>query len=458
VPLTILIAEALLLGLGLLTGHPFLAVAIGAAFVYLLIAYRNPHLAWALVWIAFPFSVETLLPGGIAMHVPTEPMILIARAAWASLVLAGRPFRLPKADLNVPLAALGGAALLSALFGAQPLWGIKACLAISIYVLFGYVFRMAAWDGPSRAERFVPWIVGSAALWGLYGTLRVAALGVSLRSAYGAARPFFVEHGAYAAYLAMILPMALIYMLERRGSRRGLYGGASVAIALGIVFSLTRAAWVSLGVVLPITFALWGRWRRSLAPLVPAAVLAVALALVLPATRSEESLERHVQSITEATDPSNLERLNRWVAAVAMAKDHPVLGVGVAAYPDVYRQYRRKIFATDQVYRKMGAHSEPFRLIAEMGALGLVAALWFLIAAFRTGLRAFFRAPDPATRTLALSIVAGIGTFCLHGLFRTYFDLEKVAVPFWAGLGVLAAAARDTAGPGVAASGGERRP
>lgn len=440
----ILIAEALLGVLGLLSGHPFLAVGIGAAFVYLLIAYRNPHLAWALVWIAFPFSVETLLPGGIAMHVPTEPMILIALAAWGSLVLAGRPVRLPKADLNVPLVALGVVALLSALLGSQPLWGIKASLAISVYVLFGYVFRLVAWNGPSRAERFVPWIVGSAALWGLYGTLRVAAAGVSLRHAYGAARPFFAEHGAYAAYLAMILPMALVYALERRGSRRGLYVAASVAIALGIVFSLTRAAWVSLGIVLPITFALWGWWRRSLAPLVPAAVLALALALVLPATRSEESLGRHVQSITETTDPSNLERLNRWVAALAMAKDHPILGVGVGAYPDVYRLYRRKIFATDQVYQKMGAHSEPFRLIAEMGVLGLMAALWFLIVAFRTGVRAFFHAPDPASRVLVLSVLAGIATFCLHGMFRTYFDLEKVAVPFWAGLGILAAVGRET--------------
>lgn len=442
-PWTLLIAEALLLGLGLLTGHPFLGVALAAAFVYVIVAYRRPELAWALVWLAFPFSIETLLPGGIAMHVPTEPMMLLALGAWGSLVLAGRPFRFPRVRLNRPLAALGAVALLSALFGSQPLGGIKACVAISGYVLFGYLFRLVAWDGPSRMERFVPWIVGSAALWGLYGTVRVAIEGVSLRNAYGAARPFFAEHGAYAAYLAMILPMALVYTLERRGSRRTFYAVASAAIALGIVFSLTRAAWVSLGVVLPAMFGLWAWWRRSVQFLVPAAVLALALILVLPATRSEESLGRHVQSITETTDPSNLERLNRWVAAIAMAEDHPWLGVGVGAYPDAYRLYRRKIFSTELVYQRMGAHSEPFRLIAEMGVLGLLAAAWFLFAAFRTGVTAFFASSDPRTRAFTLSVLAGLATFCLHGFFRTYFDLEKVAVPFWAGLGVLAAVGRD---------------
>ncbi|HKO21525.1 MAG TPA: O-antigen ligase family protein [Candidatus Eisenbacteria bacterium] len=439
--LILLIAESLLLLAGLLTGHIWAAVGIGAGFVYLLIALQKPELAWALVWLAFPFSIESLFPGGIALNVPTEPMILIALVAWGALALAGRPvIRLPSSDLNLPLAALGAAALLSALLGSEPLVGIKAWLAIAIYVVFGYAFRLSAWNGPSRIDRFVPWIVGSAALWGLYGAVHVATGGVSLRVAYGLARPFFTEHGAYAAYLAMILPMSVVYAMERRGHAGVLYGAASVAIALGIVFSLTRAAWVSIAIVLPPTLFLWGGWRRSLAPLVPAAVLALALALVLPATQSEQSLGRHVESIGKANDPSNLERINRWVAAVAMAKDHPLLGVGVGAYPDAYHLYRRKIFFTELVYQRMGAHSEPFRLLAEMGLIGLLAALWLLLATFRTGVRAFLASRDPATRAVTLSVLAGLATFCLHGFFRTYFDLEKVAVPFWAGLGVIAAA------------------
>jgi O-antigen ligase len=439
--LILLIAESLLLLAGLLTGHLWAAVGIGAGLVYLLISLQNPELAWALVWLAFPFSIETLFPGGIALHVPTEPMILIALLAWGARALAGQPvMRFPSSELNLPLAALGVAALLSALLGLEPLVGIKAWLAIAIYVVFGYAFRLSAWNGPSRIDRFVPWIVGSAALWGLYGTLHVVAAGVSLRVAYGAARPFFVEHGVYAAYLAMILPMSVVYAMERRGRAGVLYGAASIAIALGIVFSLTRAAWVSLAIVLPPTLFLWGGWRRILTPLVPAAVLALALALVVPATRSEQSLGRHVESIGNASDPSNLERLNRWIAAVGMAKDHPLLGVGVGAYPDAYHLYRLKIFFTELVYQRMGAHSEAFRLLAEMGLIGALAACWLLLATFRTGMKAFFATRDTATRAVTLSVLAGLATFCLHGLFRTYFDLEKVAVPFWAGLGVIAAA------------------
>ena len=44
---------------------------------------------------------------------------------------------------------------------------------------------------------------------------------------------------------------------------------------------------------------------------------------------------------------------------------------------------------------------------------------------------------------LALAALAALGTYAVHGLFRTYIDLEKVAVPFWASLGVLAALQRD---------------
>src|SRR5207237_7068694 len=130
------------------------------------------------------------------------------------------PLRLPKASLHLPLAVLAIVTLLSVSVSAYPGLGVKGLIAASGYVLFAYVYCLVNCRKVETVVRTVPWIVGSAGLWGLYGTARILARGFTMPNAYGLARPFFAEHGAYGAYLAMILPVAVLFLLERRGAAR----------------------------------------------------------------------------------------------------------------------------------------------------------------------------------------------------------------------------------------------
>lgn len=433
-----IVGEALLFLAGALLGQPFLGAALAAAVVYLVLAYRHPNVAWILVWLAFPFSIEVVIPGGHALHVPTEPMIALALLAWSVRWLE-KPQPMPGGALHKPIAALAGITLLSVVLSPLPEFGIKGMIAASGYVLFAYVYCLTSGRDVATVQRSVPWIVGSGAAWGLYGTVRVLHEGLTLRNAYGAARPFFPEHGAYAAYLAMILPLALLFALERRGRARWLYAAATIAMALGLGLSLTRAAWVSLAIVLPPVLVLWSWWRKSVRSFALVGGLAVCVAALLVVFGAGKRIETHTSSIAQTGDVSNLERFNRWMAAVEMVKARPLVGVGFDAYPRLYTHYRRKLILTDMALVPSGAHSEVFRLLAESGITGLLAALWLLGATTVLGLRIFVRSIDPRVKIIALAVLGGLGTYAVHGLFRTYVDLEKVAVPFWSSLGVLAA-------------------
>jgi O-antigen ligase len=434
----IILGEALLFLAGLLLDQPLLGFVIGGALVFLVLAYRHPNVAWIAVWLAFPFSIEVVVPGGHALHVPTEPMMMLALLAWLVRYLE-RPAPLPRGALNAPIAVLAGITLLSVLAGTLPGLGLKGMVAASGYVLFAYVYCLSTCRDASTIERSVPWIVGSGALWGLYGTVRVLREGLTLTNAYGAARPFFAEHGAYAAYLAMILPAAILFALERRGRARWLYALASLAMTLGLVLSLTRAAWLSLALVLPLLVMLWSWWRRSVRSVALVGALGLIAVAILAGFGTTSKIGSHSESITQTGDVSNLERFNRWMAAVEMAKDRPLLGVGYDAFPRVYTQYRRKLILTDMALVHSGAHSEIFRLLAESGVLGLLAGIWLVLASATVGVRLFLRVEDPRVRLITLAVLGGLGTYFVHGVFRTYIDLEKVAIPFWASLGVLAA-------------------
>ncbi|MGH7681166.1 MAG: O-antigen ligase family protein, partial [Candidatus Eiseniibacteriota bacterium] len=383
----IVLAEAVVLALGVLLDQPYLGVAAAAALLYLVLAYRRPGIAWMLAWLAFPFSVDRLVAGGHALYLPLEPMIVLSLVAWIFRLQIGKPLRVPASELHLPLAALAGVTALSIVFSHYRHYGVYAMIAASFYVAFGYLFCCVSRGGLERMDRWAPWVVGSAALWGLYGAGRVVIYGVTYRAAYGAGRPFFTEHGAYAAYLAMILPLALLLTVARRGIGRLGYAVASFAIALGILLSLTRAAWVSLALVLPVVFFLWAWRERTFRPVAWMAGVATLVILVLAGLGAKDLVSRHVETVADVSDVSNLERFNRWMAAVEMLRAKPLLGVGFNAYAQEYGQYRRKTIITELAYQKMSSHSEPMRLLAETGVTGFLAACWLLAAATLLGLR-----------------------------------------------------------------------
>jgi hypothetical protein len=215
-----ILVETVLLLAGFALGRPFLGAAAASGIVYLILAYRRPALAWALIWIAFPFSVEVVLPGGNAMYVPTEPMIALSLLAWILRARPGAAVRIPRSGLNAPLAALALVTLGSVAVSHYPLLGLKAFIVAAAYVAFAYGYCFLGLGDARAAERWVPWVVGTGAFWGIYGVVRVLLEGVSLQHAYGAARPFFPEHGTYSAYLAMFFPLALLSSLESRGRSR----------------------------------------------------------------------------------------------------------------------------------------------------------------------------------------------------------------------------------------------
>jgi O-antigen ligase len=264
-------------------------------------------------------------------------------------------------------------------------------------------------------------------------------VGIGAKTAYGAARPFFAEHGTYAAFLAMLLPIPLFEALERRGAQRRAYAAAAFAILLGIVFSFTRAAWISLIVVLPISLFLWVRIRGAARTLFVGMVVVLSAVFVVLATGAGDRLLRHVTTITQVENVSNLERVNRWTAAWGMFRSRPLTGVGYDAFGVAYPGYRRKTIVTDQVYQRMGTHSEPLRLLSETGIGGFAAGLWMIAAASAAGIKAFRRAPHEASGRLALASVTGIWTYVVHSLFNAYLGLDKVTVPFWLLLGAIAA-------------------
>ena len=445
--------EAATIGAGFLLDAPLLAAAVAAGIAFYLLAFRFPDLAWACVWITVAPNVEVLFAGGIAVTMPTEPMIILALLGWLTRSLLDGDWKIAPSPLHAPLVALAAFTLASAIWSVRPMATVKAWVMMAGYVAFGYLYWFQVRCDRARRERWLLIVALTGGVWGVFGIVRVLfpgefgrdALEVASTYSYGAFRPFFREHGTYGAYLSMLLPAILLVGMERSRGGRVLYGACAIAVAAGIVLAFARAAWLGSLVAIPLAVILWARsgpGSGSHRGLLLPGLAAVTVCAIVIGMGVGRQVTRHAGTVVSAENLSNLERLNRWTAAVAMTRDHPLTGVGYGCYLDAYPQYKRRAIGTDQSTVRMGTHSEPLKLLSELGVPGLVGALWLVFATAKLGVRCARDLPDRLDRLVAIAALAGLGTYLVDGFFNSYLVEDKVTVPFWMAIGVIAALGR----------------
>lgn len=240
---------------------------------------------------------------------------------------------------------------------------------------------------------------------------------------------FGEQHPHLGQVLASLAAFALGLALARAG--RAGWLGVALLLGLAIVLSGSRAAVLSFALVL--VFSSWQRldWKQLLG-VVAAAVLGIAaLATAFPAelhsriARTEAVLHGGVDGI----DAASSGRVRIWGAALCMAREHPLNGVGVRGYRDAYAQCAPHM-ATPAPWgagSALHAHQIVLEVLSETGLIGLT--LWIIGAAI--AIRAW-RLADPAARHRAAipAVALAVTVFPLNTHLAFYSS-------FWGGLTLL---------------------
>lgn len=266
-------------------------------------------------------------------------------------------------------------------------------------------------------------------------------------------KPFYNDHTAYGAIIALFLPFftGLSFSRQFKRSYRLLAFFVLAILVTGIIFSYSRAAWISvaaaLGAFLLVRFRVRFYW------ILFALVVGVGLFFMfqyqfidkLEKNKQDSSTDfmEHVQSISNiSSDASNLERINRWASAIRLFKERPIFGWGPGTYQFVYAPYQRSkektIISTN--YGDMGnAHSEYIGPMSESGILGMLTFMGIVVTVIITALRVYRRAANKEVKLLSLMIMLGLITYYVHGLMNNFLDTDKASVPFWGFTAILVA-------------------
>ncbi len=427
---------------------PFAIFVIWAAFFRL-----DKLLLFITFFVPLSLNLEDLEIGGLGFYFPTEPLLFGVFILFIFKLLSGKSVE--KKIYFHPVSVVIYVYLIwmfvTSITSEYPVVSLKFLIAklwyiAPIYFLMSEVFK----DKKNIRYFFLAYLIPLSGVV-IYTIIRHASYAFGKQAGHWVMEPFFKDHTSYGAVLALFFPVVLGLMLQKRTSnlfRLG-YFVLFVIITAGLVFSLTRAAWLSV-VIAGVVFILM-QFRVKLKTLLMSTILMGSflwmaqdqLIMMLSSNDQDSSanLTKHVESMTNiSTDASNLERLNRWNCAIAMFEDRPWVGWGPGTYQFVYAPYQRSsdltIISTNNADGG-NAHSDYLGPLSEQGIFGPFIYLALILSVSTLAFRLYYTLRDKELRMYVIVVYLGLFTYFIHGILNNYLDTDKLSVPFWGFISIL---------------------
>lgn len=428
------------------------AIPVALAVMLMLFFSLDKLLLIILLLTPFTFKYE-LEPFGVTINMPTEPLIVVAMLLFFLRMIQEPVYdrRVLRHPITIVLALNLVWMFLTSVTSELPLVSFKYFASRLWFVVTFYFLAILLFKDYKNYKRFLWYFGGALALVVIVITVKHSTFGFERMVGTWIVDPFFTDHTNYSSTLALVAPFFLLMAFNKEYSplRRTSAVLFFLVFCMGILFSYSRASWLSLmiattglvilGLKIPFRFIFAG----VILLLVTVFTFQTQIIMQLERNTQESSgnFTEHVRSISNiSSDASNLERINRWRSAFRMFEKRPVLGWGPGTYQFVYAPFQRSedstIITTN--FGDLGnAHSEYIGPLAESGLPGMLLFIALALLVLKTGVDLWKKAPTREMRLMALGLTLGYITYFTHGLLNNFLDTDKASVPFWGMMAML---------------------
>lgn len=273
-------------------------------------------LALAALWAVAPFS----LPGFERFHL-TKELLTLALAVPLLLTLRGFSPDVHDAGLVALVAVVG----VSASMAVNPMLATRGLCILAVGALCFCCARGLDAEERTRLQTVLLVGVGGVALLGLAEAMGQVR-GVSLAGhAPGAT---VGQRNNLAHLLTLATPLALVRLSSAVGRRQKIaLGGLLALIAIVVVITRSRAAWVALPIVAAVTVVAARPRVWVVAPLL-AGLLIAPLVPVRLSWRAADFYQDTASRLVDAGTGSGLGRLIQATASLKLVAQRPLLGLG----------------------------------------------------------------------------------------------------------------------------------
>jgi O-antigen ligase len=432
-------AVAVLWPLSAYVAGPYVLPALLAAAVAATVILSRPEYGIALAIALAPLTNATFgdSPKPFQFLIPALAFGLVAYGVLSGRHgIDGRNLRLAGGGML----AFGTVALIASAQGIDPARSVTEVILVLTAIALFFAVRQVC-----RERRQLLVVVGGA----LAGLLIAAVHGLAQQQLGVFSTEGFVAGGEvvgriygsfghpnfYGAFLAGLIPLAVVVVFEARLSRP-LRWLALTALALALpalVLSYARGAIIGLVAGAVIWLAVL-RPRLAIAVVVATAIAAVAFA---PA-----SLKERFDPGASGSDVTL--RSDIWSSALAIYAERPLLGTGLDNFPVAYQELpsttanaaQRRLLHNDMLLVPPHPQSIYLQALAEEGIVGLLVLLAFcgvvIVVLFRTS-----RVGDPVGRGIGAATGVAFAGLLIHGFLEVPL-LSEASLPLFALIGVAA--------------------
>jgi len=432
--------------------------------VLFFLCYFNPSFYVLLICSLVPLSFFVSdVAGGLGLSIPTEPMIWIAFIFFIFWVFtkAKVEIKVLKNPLVFFILLNTVWMLLTVIFSTMPFVSLKYFIARLWFISTFFILLTFVFKDVNNMRRFLTYLIYSTFILAVYTLFKHYKEDFSRHWGYQIMKPFFQDHTIYGAFLAFVFPACIMFTLRARLFKLSyfhslFFGFVSFTLLFAIVFSYTRAAWISL--IGAFVFYLLIKLKIKFQTIVAALLLLFVIGysfqdkLLYSLERnkqgSADDLESHAQSVSNiTTDPSNQERVNRWNCAILMFKERPLFGFGPGTYTFKYAPFQRpeQLTLISTHSGDLGnTHSEYFNSLSETGLIGFLSWIGIFLSSVYLGLKVIYEKSRPQWQSsLTTAVLLGLVTYYIHAFLNNYSDFDKIAAPLWGFIAVIYAVYRN---------------
>lgn len=448
----------LLNAIALWLGFNWLGVLPIVILVLVIAIFRSDLLILLLSFI-IPLSIEfDSIGGGFGISLPDEPLLILLTATvlFKFIIDGNYDYTIFKQPITIAIFINLAWLIFDTFFSQMVLVSIKFMIARIWYITTFYFLAVVLFKNIKNIHAFLWLHMAGLIIVVAYTFIKHSQYDFAQIVSFTIMQPFYVGHGVYAAALAFFIPYLLLNVIYafrlKIPSWLLLITIATLAIfILGVIFSYTRAAWISLAGALGLLVLIWLKIKFKILIIGLTTIVVfivinsdeIIYRLSANKQNSSEGFDRHLESVSNINnDVSNLERVNRYVAAINMNKVKPILGFGPGTYSFTYGVYQEPEFETPitTYFGDNGtSHSEYLGPLAESGWLGLITFLAIILVAYSQGYKIIFKTNNLEVKILAISTLVGLSTFLIHGLLNNYSETDKIAIILWGSFAIISA-------------------
>ena len=301
-----------------------------------------------------PLSINLKeLEAGLAISLPAEPLLMgILVLFFAKMLYDGHyDRRISHHPIAIVIYCMFAWMVVSTITSEMPVVSIKFIVSRLWFVVPSFFLCAILFKNPKNIHWFIWLYISALCIVCIYTIIHHAQFGFDGDSAHWVMTPFYNDHTAYGAALAIYLILALTYvfMPDLKTSRRLIIIGVVLLLSVALMLSNCRAAWLSviasLAVLICVLLRIKFHWIAAAVVILVGLFFAFQNQIIDALEKNNQDasgdLVENIQSITNiSTDASNLERINRWQSAFRLFNERPVFGWGPGTYQFVYAPYQ----------------------------------------------------------------------------------------------------------------------